>query len=261
MIGIPENMLDVRVRNREYRLAARYRDVGDELILFLHGLGCSKENWRDAWHCREFRDKSLLGLDFLGFGRSPRPAHFGYTLEEHAAVLGAVIDLHASKQIHLVAHSMGGSIALLLPPRTLSRLYSLILVEARLFKSSCGFAAEAVNFTCEQFISSEFSRIQKRIGADTQAEYDLKRADPAAFYYSACSLVDWARGRVMFDKFEAAPCRKVFLYGADNRFLEEVGEIPGDLKAGIREAGHFVMHDNPHDLYRRVSAFISRSNE
>ena len=261
MFGIPETMVDIRVRSREYRLAGWFRDAGNELILFLHGLGCSKDNWRDAWAVRALRDKSLLSIDFLGFGRSPRPTHFGYTLEDHAAVLAAVIDSHALKRIHVVAHSMGGTVALLLPPRTLSRLSSLILVEARLSKSSCGIAAEAVNFTLEEFISRQFSRIQRRISTDARLEYDLKRADPAAFYRSACSLVDWTRGSKMLEKFDSVPCSKLFVYGSDNRFLEEVGEIRAELIAGIRESGHFVMHDNPEDFYQRVIATVSGESE
>ena len=260
MVGLPESMLAVQVRTRDYRLATWFRDAGDELVVFLHGLGCSKENWRHAWALRELRDNSLLGLDFLGFGHSPRPAHFGYKLEDQVAVLAAVIDAHALKRIHLVAHSMGGTIALLLPERTLSRLRSLILVEPRLLEASCGIGAEAAKFTYQEFMSGVFTRIQRQVSKDQQAAYDLKRADPAAFYRSSCSLVDWTRGRRMLDRFEAAPCRKVFIYGAENRYLEEVGEISGELKIEIGYSGHFVMRDNPDDFYRQSTAFIAAAS-
>ena len=250
-------MLAVQVRTRDYRLATWFRESGNELIIFLHGLGCSKESWRNAWASGELRDKSLLSLDFLGFGHSPRPAHFGYRLDDQVAVLAAVIDSHALKRIHVVAHSMGGTIALLLPERTLSRLRSLILVEPRLLESSCGIGAEAAKFTYEEFMSGAFAWIQRRVSNDQQAAYDLKRADPAAFYHSSCSLVDWTRGRKMLDRFEAAPCRKVFIYGAENRYLEELGEISSDLKLEIGNSGHFVMRDNPDDFYCRSAEFIA----
>jgi pimeloyl-ACP methyl ester carboxylesterase len=257
MVGVRETILAVQLRARDYRLATWFRESGDELVLFLHGLGCSKENWRQAWGVRELRDNSFLAVDFLGFGHSPRPAQFGYRLEDQAAVLAAVIDAHALKRIHLVAHSMGGTIALLLPARILSRLGSLILVEPRLVNSSCGIAAEAVKYTYEEFTSGAFTWIQRRISNDQQVAYDLKRADQAAFYHSSCSLVDWTRGRCMLDRFEAAPCRKVFIYGAENRHLEELAEIPSDLKIEIGHSGHFVMRDNPDDFYRQLAAFIA----
>lgn len=256
MVGIRETIQAVRVRTREYKLATRFREAGEELVIFLHGLGCSKENWHHAWALRELRDNSLLSLDFLGFGHSPRPAGFGYKLEDQVEVLSAIMDSHALKRIHIVAHSMGGTIALLLPERTLSRLGSLILVEPRLLESSCGIGAEAAKFTYEEFMSGAFAWIQRRLSNDQQAAYDMKRADPAAFYHSSCSLVDWTRGRKMLDRFEAAPCRKVFIYGAENRHLEEVEEISSDLKMEIGHSGHFVMRDNPDDFYRQSATFI-----
>lgn len=259
MAGIPETIVNVRARSLDYRLATWFRQAGDDLVIFLHGLGCSKDNWEDAWALRELRDMSLLAPDFLGFGRSPRPPQFGYKLEDHAAVLAALIDSYALKRIHLVAHSMGGTIALLLPARTLSRLRSLILVEPRLLNSSCGIAAEAVKFSIEEFIASEYSRIQRRVGSDRRAAYDLSRADQQAFYNSACSLVEWTRGRTMLNKFQDAPCRKVFIYGADNRFLEEIGELPGDMTIGIGNSGHFVMRDNPDDFYGCTTAVIAEA--
>ena len=257
MVAVHETTLAVQVRTRNYRLACWFRDAGDELVIFLHGLGCSKENWRQAWALRELRDRSLLSPDFLGFGHSPRPAHFGYKLEDQAAVLTAVIDSHALRRIHLVAHSMGGTIALLLPERILSRLGSLILVEPRLLESSCGIGAEAAKFTYDEFMSGAFAWIQRRVSNAQQAAYDLKRVDPAAFYHSSCSLVDWTRGRKMLDRFEAAPCRKIFIYGAESRYLEELREISSDLKMEIGHSGHFVMQDNPDDFYRQLSAFIA----
>lgn len=257
MAGIRETMFDVQVRAHNFRLATCYREAGEDLVIFLHGLGCSKENWRHAWALRELRDMSLLSLDFVGFGHSPRPVEFGYKLEDQVAVLAAVIDAHALRRIHVVAHSMGGTIALLLPDRTLSRLASLALVEARLLESSCGIGAEAAKFSYEEFMSGAFAWIQRRLNHDQQAAYDLKRADPVAFYQSSCSLVSWTRGRKMLDRFETVPCRKIFMYGAENRYLEEIGKISGGLKLEIGDSGHFVMRDNPDEFYRQAAAFIA----
>ena len=260
MVSIPESMQRVRARSRDYGLAAWYREASQELVLFLHGLGCSKENWQHAWSRREFRDKSLLAIDLPGFGHSPRPSHFGYSLEEHAAVLSALVDAHALKRIHLVAHSMGGTIALLMSARTLSRLASLVLVEPRLVQSSCGIAAEASKFTADEFLTGEFDRMRRRIRFDRRMAYDLDRSDELAFYYSANSLMQWTNGRTMLDKFETAPCTKVFIYGAEDRFLEEIGEIADEFTIGISGAGHFVMCDNPDEFYTRVAAIMEAAD-
>ena len=74
------------------KVAVWLRDAGDDLMIFVHGLGCSKLSWRSAWMRPELRDMSLLAIDLPGFGHSPCPEDFGCELEEHAEVLAGVVD-------------------------------------------------------------------------------------------------------------------------------------------------------------------------
>lgn len=257
IIGASEIILPVRVRAREYRLSTWFREAGQELIVFVHGLGCSKKNWRDAWENRDLRGKSLLAFDLIGFGHSPRPSDVNFTLEDHADLLGAVIDAYAVRQIHLVAHSMGGTIALLLPKRTLARLRNLILIEPRLKISSCGFAAEAALVGYQQFKAEILPRYRQRLAGNRHTAYDLELADPQAFYHSGCSLINWARKNEMLDRFRGTPCRKAFIYGGLNAHLEELGAVDDKLKFEIPGAGHFAMHDNPALFYRQLAALLA----
>jgi len=247
----------VRVRAREYRLSAWFREAGEELVVFVHGLGCSKKNWADAWGLRDLWGKSLLAFDLIGCGHSPRPSDFNFTLEDHADLLAAVIDAYAVRQIHLVAHSMGGTIALLLPKRTLARLRNLILIEPRLKISSCGFAAEAALVSYQQFESELLPRYRQRLSGNRRTAYDLELADPQAMYDSSCSLINWTRNNEMLDRFRGTPCRKAFVYGGLNFHLEELGAVDDNLKFEIPGVGHFAMHDNPALFYRQLAALLT----
>jgi pimeloyl-ACP methyl ester carboxylesterase len=51
-------------------------------------------------------------IDFLGFGYSDAPADFGYTMEEQADSVAALVDYLGLRGVHVVGHSMGGSIAI-----------------------------------------------------------------------------------------------------------------------------------------------------
>jgi pimeloyl-ACP methyl ester carboxylesterase len=258
MIGTSEIILPVRLKGREYKLSAWFREAGPETVIFVHGLGCSKENWRAAWGRPELRGKSLLAYDLIGFGHSPRPPEFNYTLENQAGLLSGVIDAYAVRRIHLVAHSMGGTIALLLPNRALARFASLNLVEPRLKKSSCGIAAEAAQGDFNQFTSEVFPRFRKRISRDSTAAFDLDRADLNAFYQSSCSLIHWTRDDEMLRRFDGAPCRKTLIFGGLNQHLEELGIIDNALKFEVSGAGHFMMHDQQHAFYGGLASMISR---
>ncbi len=257
MIGIPETVLPVKFARREVRLSVWLREAGTDLVIFVHGLGGSKENWHHAWSRPELRDKSLLALDLLGFGHSPRPVNFEYDLEDQAALLTAVIDANVVRRIHLVAHSMGGTIALLLAARTLSRLESLILVEARLLRSSCGVANNAAESSFQQFKTDIFPRIRRRILKDSQIGFEPGHIDPEAFYRSSQSMIRCAKGDQMLKRYQAVPCRKAFIFGRDNHHLGELREIPGNEKFGIESAGHFVMQDRPDAFYRQVNTLLN----
>lgn len=248
----PAIVIPVRVRGATFRVAARFREGGDELILFVHGLGCSKSCWRAAWQRQELRGRSLLAPDLPGFGHTPRPPGFAGDLAGHARVLAALIDAHALRRIHLVAHSMGGSIALLLPPQVLARLASLVLIEPRLLRSSCGIAAEAADVTAAQFRTLVFPRLRARLTGEPRAAFDLDCSDPDMLYAGSRSLLDWTAGELLLERFQTAPCRRFFVYGANNRHLEELTRIAPTLSVPIAGAAHFVMNDNPDGFFGRL---------
>jgi pimeloyl-ACP methyl ester carboxylesterase len=253
MIGLHETALPVQFGTQEIRLSSWFRDTDSELVLFVHGLGCSKRSWRDAWSRPEMRGKALLAVDLPGFGHTQEPRGFDYSLEHQAGVLKSLIDGFASRRIHLVAHSMGGTIGLLLPDRILARLAGLYLVEPRLMKSSCGIAAEASRTSFEQFTADVFPRFRRRARGDETVAFDLHHADPEAFYKCSCSLIRETAGQKMIRRFEAAPCRQVFIYGARNSHLDELEIIDPHLTVAVQDAGHFVMHDNPDGFYKQLS--------
>jgi pimeloyl-ACP methyl ester carboxylesterase len=257
MVATSQTVVPVRYRGRTYRLSAWFRDTGEELMLFVHGLGCSKDSWREAWSHGALSGRSLLAFDLPGFGSSPRPADFDYALKTHAELLAAVIDANASRRICLVTHSMGGAIAMLLPAGAAGRISSLVLVEGRLCASSCGFATEASSVSFEQFDSVTYPRFRRRMRVDPRAAFDLDRADRLAFYRSSCSLVDWASGDELLRRFASFGCPRAYVYGADNRHLEELADLGPGLVHEIGEAGHFVMNDCPDAFYEWLGAWVT----
>ncbi len=249
-----EVTLPVSIAGRELRLAAWQRETrSDELLVFIHGLGCSKRSFSAAWQRPELRDYSLLAIDLPGFGHSPRPADFSYDLADQARLLQPLLDSFASRRVCLIAHSMGGSLSLLLPARVLARLSSLILIEARLYASSCGTAAEVNRHDYESFQSAFLPQFRARVAADPRQAFDLELADAKAFFHSARSLVRWAETGELAQHFFRAAARSCFFYGADNSHLKEVDQLPATQTVAIPNAAHFPMHDNPDAFYSALA--------
>ena len=154
---------------------------------------------------------------------------------------------------------MGGSIALLLPVQVLSRLENLVLVEPRLCAPSCGIAAAAVGVSPEEFHRSVFPGIRQRMSGNPHAAFDLDRVDIGAFYASSRSLMEWSAQRALLERFERADCKKIFVYGAENRHLTELAFIEPALTVAIQDSAHFVMNDNPDGFYNCLSNLLDTS--
>lgn len=261
MISVSQSVIAVRYRGREYRLSAWFRDTGRDLVLFVHGLGCSKESWRQAWSSPALSGRSLLAIDMPGFGASPRPPDFSYDLADQAGLLAGIIDTYASRRLSIVAHSMGGSIATLLPGPAARRVDSLILVEGRLLSSSCSIAATVAQVSQTQFEEETFAQFRRRVTLDHRAAFDLDRADRLAFYRSSRSLIERTGGEGLVQAFSAFDCPTAFVYGADNRHLDELKLLEPRLLHEVADAGHFVMNDNPEDFYPLLARLSEPKNE
>ncbi|MEU5539331.1 haloalkane dehalogenase [Streptomyces sp. NPDC020362] len=80
-------------------------------ILFCHGAPAWSFLYRHIVKdlCDRYR---CVAVDYLGFGLSERPAGFGYTIAEHTAVLGELIDHLQLDGFVLMGHDWGGPIGL-----------------------------------------------------------------------------------------------------------------------------------------------------
>ncbi|MFQ5634915.1 MAG: alpha/beta fold hydrolase [Gammaproteobacteria bacterium] len=256
MVSVSQTVVVARHRGREYRLSAWFRDAGHDLVLFVHGLGCSKESWRHAFTAPAMSGRSLLAIDLPGFGASPRPSGFSYDLAEQAGLLASVVDAHASRRLCLVAHSMGGAIAALLPGPASRRVDGLVLVEGRLLSASCGIAGEVARVDREQFDATVFPRFLRRVATDRRAAFDLDRADRRAFYLSCGSLIRWTGGEGLVPGLAAFDCPVAFVYGSENAHLAELALLDRGVRHEVDGAGHFVMNDKPEAFYPLLASLL-----
>src|SRR5882757_4657479 len=94
------------------RHTVHYVDEGSgPTLLFLHGNPTWSFDYRDV--VRALRDEfRCVALDYPGFGLSSAGPGYRYLPEEHAAVVGDVVDHLGLSDFTLVAHDSGGPIGL-----------------------------------------------------------------------------------------------------------------------------------------------------
>src|SRR3984885_886404 len=125
-------------------LALESGGSGDPAI-FVHGFGSSKSSWRRV--CRGLGDVfSFYAIDLPGFGESPAPRHFQYTLEKFADALTDFIKTKDLKKLTLVGTSLGASIILLAVLRNkvelAPRVRSLCLLDAIVYPRHFSYLVE-----------------------------------------------------------------------------------------------------------------------
>lgn len=242
----------------KYEVATTFRKRGGELLLLFHGLGCSKESFRDIWFRDEFSDYSIMALDFLGFGDSSKSDKFSYKMEDQASVYADVVKKISSKKIHIIAHSMGGAIGLLLPPALLASALTFANLEGNLISEDCGIVSRKT-------ISVSFQKFEKELLPDLKAlskslgkgRFFLDSALPLGFYKSAESLVRWSDSGNLISRFKNLPCKKAYFYGGKNSDMDVLHRLNSIEKIKISSSGHFMMNDNPDEFYLRLRRFLS----
>ena len=256
--GTKSTVFKIGYHGKQFELSANHKESGCDLILFIHGLGCSKESFDDAFGVPQFADFQLLAVDLVGYGDSSKPQDFSYSMEDQSAILSSILDAIEYDKIHIVAHSMGGAVGLLLAETMPDKLASFINIEGNLIAEDCGLISrKTTEVSFDEFKTALFDRWRSK-GPPPWRELSAK-SDALAFYRSCESLVRWSDTEKLLVMFLALNAAKVYIYGdqnADMEILNRLGEI---RRIAISGSGHFVMNDNPEEFYARLYEFIGKS--
>jgi pimeloyl-ACP methyl ester carboxylesterase len=111
-----------------YRLHVVDHGGDGPVIILLHGIAASSDKWSnlvpllaESFHC--------ITIDLVGFGKSPKPQWYGYTMDDHVRCIHHTISKLRLKGPYILAgHSLGSLLAsryARLSPKTVSHLVLL----------------------------------------------------------------------------------------------------------------------------------------
>lgn len=108
--GLSDTIIHKLLR-RPYKLHVYDHGGEGPVIVFLHGLASSSANWdslipllKDSYRC--------ISIDLVGFGSSPKPQWYRYTIEEHIKDIHYTIrSLRLKEPFILIGHSLGSLLA------------------------------------------------------------------------------------------------------------------------------------------------------
>ncbi|HBF31413.1 alpha/beta hydrolase [Rhizobium sp.] len=213
----------------------------DPVRIFLHGLGSSSL----AYFTAVAFDPLLAGqrtllIDLLGFGISDRPHDFSYTLTDQAAALARLMEQLNLSNADVIAHSMGGSIAIMLASMRPDLVRRLVVCEPNLLPTP---RPRVEPYSEERYVAEGFAKALATTGNIWPVT--MRMADPVALYRSEHSL-----GKNMPDNLTdrlldlPMPCSIV--RGAHSSTLpcEDQINAANIPIITIAEAGHNMMLEN-----------------
>ncbi|XP_020274445.1 probable lysophospholipase BODYGUARD 4 isoform X2 [Asparagus officinalis] len=112
-----------------------------ENVIFLHGFLSSSSFWVETvfpnLSAPANSNLRIFAVDLLGFGKSPKPTNCLYTLQAHTEQIEkSVLETFQLNTFHLVAHSMGCTIAISLAAKHPESVKSITLTAPPYFPST-----------------------------------------------------------------------------------------------------------------------------
>jgi pimeloyl-ACP methyl ester carboxylesterase len=236
------------------------RPGGGDLLLCLHGLGCSAESFESGMD--RLADFRIAAFDFPGHGASGRLAEpAGYSIQTYADITVSLVRQLAPDRLFLLCHSMGCAVGLVAAQEL--HIHGFISVEGNLVPQDCGIVSRQTAAQPQhEFLDTGHRRFRSTLSASPRAADRAwsgwaSQADPVALHRCAQSLVEWSDSGKLLDLFTAQP-GAAYIHGADSDLDHLLPHLRGIVPVHtIPAAGHFPMVDNPAAFWRTVASLAT----
>jgi len=256
-------------QGHDLEIAATFRYASADLLVLLHGLGCSKESFAAAFSSPDLDRYSICAIDLPGHGKSTgRLARELYTLSSYAAITQSVISQVPSPdgrphRLFLAGHSMGGAVGVIVAGMLQSRgtKAHLVSVDGNLVGEDCGLVSRSIAAQePKRFAAEGYAHLLADLRSSGREDFNAwarwcESALPDAVHAAARSLVAWSDREVLLRMFNNMG-NKAFIYGARDDKTYVLKRLKRAAKLPITAAGHFMMVDNEKSFYQGLSGAL-----
>ncbi|MBA3785289.1 MAG: alpha/beta hydrolase [Acidobacteria bacterium] len=253
-----------------------YVDEGaGEPVILIHGI----PTWSYLWHRLIpvlSEQNRVIAPDLIGFGYSDKSDNFDRSIARQTEMIDALMEKMGIEQANIVAHDIGGGVALRLAtlyPHRVNKLcvmnsvsYDSWAIEAmiQLGHPSAYYMASASTTvaTLRQMLKQGFAETPDDEVLDGIFAPYSTEVGKLSLIRNATALNTNLTTEIthLLHKIEA---RTLILWGMDDKFqLLKFGkrlsdDIPNAKLIQIKDAGHFVMLDQPEEVADHVFSFLA----
>ncbi len=242
-----------------------YYSIGskDITIVLIHGLGSSKEDFLPILNYEELTSYDIIFADLVGHGESSTPKNFSYTMDDQAKVLYNLLNILSMKsEVVIIAHSMGGPIAVSLAEMLGNNVAGIIYAEGNIDEGDCFFSKfVATQNTFDDWKTTGFKEaVEKMLEDPNYQEYvkSFKKAGPLTTYKSSEDLYRLSIEENLLKRLIQLSVPVLAIYGENNK-----GKYTSESKLAaefpicfIPNAEHDMMSTNPDVFYQAVIDFL-----
>ncbi len=116
------------------------RGKGAQHVVLLHGFGANTYTWKNQIDLLAKGGFHVWAIDFLGFGLSDKPLNTEYSIDLYREQIVDFLEAKGIPKAHIIANSMGGTVALSLASQSPEKTASLILIDPLAYPVKMPFA-------------------------------------------------------------------------------------------------------------------------
>lgn len=254
-----------------------YMNPGSKLVnLYIQGLGDNRK-----WFLKHFDAYSLdrfswIVPDLLGHGNSSKSdKEEAYTMSQQASFLFDILKREQIENVSILAHSMGGAIAValieLLSQRntSITKPKLLLYLEGNLDAGDAFFSSMFAEMSFQEF-GEEFDSICSRILGDSKEEYMIdyvsafREAGPFTIWASSKDLAPISvRGDLLNRLLMHLDFDCYFIFGEKDRGVYSSEKLVRDAQLPllfIPDAGHGLHTENPTYFWDVIGNLIQNTS-
>jgi len=265
--GWDESTTAVPWGDSELSIAFASRPGAAVPLVYLHGLGSSKRDFGAAATAPQLLGRRLIAIDLPGSGASRVPADLDLGVADLVAVVASTLRAIDCGRVHLVGHSMGGLVALLLADASPGRVRSLVSVEGNLHPIDCRvFSRRVARLAAVHEPKALIDRLALELAASERFGYEafarrfVHEVQPEAFVRYCRSIVEVSERQSLLETFEGLQIPRMFVHGRANRDLPYLADLAaaGIEVEEIAESDHFPLYTNPDAFLSVLARFMNR---
>lgn len=248
----------------------------EQVLLLIHGFLGSTFSWRYLLPLLS-PHFTVYAVDLPGFGRSDKGKDYPYTLAAYAKSIRAFIQSQAVRHLTIIAHSMGGQVAMRLAtivPRLVQRLIliapSSYLPAAKrwqktLFRLPLSHRVVPLLMTPDRAYRELTNVVYDEQAMDLQKMYD-GYVTPLRDRHFPRSLFQFASNResdLSREQLRQIGQPTLLLWGRHDRVVplhvgqRLVRDLPKARMEVIEQTGHVPMEEKPRNVYDHITSFVT----